>query len=163
MRKIPTSTNPCIIFVLPVASDTVIIKRESPRSTVDFMSIPKVMRNPVKTDINAMVGILSPILASADPKARLSEVWISLFSAALKAANPSGSSTTPAIIIPTKDLGAPTETTRYSISLDRNFAAKTTIPKHRISITQLISICTFEGLTSAFLHFGLLKAYSLVK
>ena len=63
-----------MILVLPVASETVIIKRDSPKSIVDLISIPNVILIPVITDIMAIAGILSPILAKAEPKARFNEV-----------------------------------------------------------------------------------------
>ncbi|CAA7197641.1 hypothetical protein CHRY9293_03714 [Chryseobacterium potabilaquae] len=65
-----------MILVLPVASETVIIKSDSPKSIVDLISIPNVILIPVITDIMATAGMLSPILAKAEAKARFNEVWI---------------------------------------------------------------------------------------
>lgn len=146
----PISTNPCIIFVFPVASEIVMINSDNPRRTVDLMSIPNVIRIPLITDMIAMAGMLSPMLASAEPNARFSEVCIRSFLAALTAARASGKSTIPAMITPTADLGAPTATTRYSTSFERSLAIKTTTPRLTISIKLLIHIFFLETLFFSF-------------
>lgn len=64
-------TIPCIILVRPVVKEMVIINKESPSRSIDFKSIPRVILKSPMTEAMATAGILSPILASADPKARL--------------------------------------------------------------------------------------------
>lgn len=59
-----------MMLVFPVARETVMIKRERPSNTVDLISIPKVILISLMTEIIAMAGMLSPILARAEPNAR---------------------------------------------------------------------------------------------
>ena len=119
-------------MVRPVASEIVIINKDNPNKSIDFKSIPSVILKSPITEATATAGMLRPILANADPKARLRLVCNRLLYAARIAAIPSGSKTIPAIIIPTIDLGAPTLNTRLSTSFERYLAKRTTIPRHKI-------------------------------
>jgi hypothetical protein len=73
-----------------------------------------------------MTGMVSPMLAIADPKARLRLIWIRSPSAARAAARVSGSRTSKAITTPTNDCGKPAARTPASIAGDSTFASPTT-------------------------------------
>ena len=93
-------------------------------------STPNVSCIPVTIEVNVTAEIVSPILASAGPSAKLRLVC-SLFSrAALKAAMPSGRRTTAAMRMPTGDLGAPIYKTDFSIAGASVLANKNTTPGH---------------------------------
>lgn len=77
------NTTPCNILVLPVAKDNIMVKRDSSKSTVAFMSMPKVMVIPVKIATMATAGMVKPILAKAEPKAKFKLVCSLFFFAAL--------------------------------------------------------------------------------
>lgn len=142
------STKPCIILVRPVAKEIVIINKGNPNRSVDFISIPSVILKSAITEAVATAGMLRPILANADPKAKLRLVCSLLLYAALMAAIPSGNKTIPAIMIPTNDLGAPAPITKASTSFERYFANKTTIPKHntkKIILKNITFLVGFSG------------------
>lgn len=65
------STNPCIILVRPVASEIVIINKDNPKSSIDLILIPNIILISAITETKAMKGILRPMLARAEPKAKL--------------------------------------------------------------------------------------------
>ena len=95
-------------------------------NTVDFKSIPKVKSKSNKIQTAATAGIVKPILANADPKAKFKLDCKRFAFAALKADKASGSNTTEAITIPTTDFGAPNASIPFSILGDKVFATKTT-------------------------------------
>ena len=74
----------------------------------------------------AIDGMVSPMLAIAEPYARLRLVWIRLRAAALLAARVSGSSTSSAIATPTTACGKPAASTPASIAGDSTLARPTT-------------------------------------
>ena len=75
----------------------------------------------------ATLGIVKPILASADPSDRFKLVWSLLFLAAMIAAIPSGNKIIAAITTPTKDTGKLRLITILSIVGESVFANNTTI------------------------------------
>jgi len=62
-------TNPCIILVRSVARETVIINKDNPKSSIDLLLIPNIIL--ISAITKAMKGILRPMLARAEPKAKL--------------------------------------------------------------------------------------------
>ena len=62
------------MLVFPVAKEIVIINNDNPSKIVDLVSIPKLILIPVTTDVIAITGMLSPILAKAEPKAKFKDV-----------------------------------------------------------------------------------------
>ena len=79
--------------------------------------------------ISASAGIVKPMLATADPSARLSEVCRRPRRAALTAARVSGSSTSKAMTTPTKAEGRPAAPTARSMAGDCTLASPTTATK----------------------------------
>ena len=73
------------MLVRPVPNDNMIVKSDRISSTMDLVSIPSVTGKPEKTDTIATAGIVKPILASAEPSARLRLVC-SLFCLAARTA-----------------------------------------------------------------------------
>ncbi len=69
--KITRCTVPCITVVRPVPSDKDVTSNDNNNNTVDFASIPKVRLHPVIKDTNATAGMVKPMLANAEPSARL--------------------------------------------------------------------------------------------
>jgi hypothetical protein len=69
--KITRCTVPCITVVRPVPSDSVATMMDSSSSTVDLTSIPSDKVQPVASETMATAGMVRPMLASADPSARL--------------------------------------------------------------------------------------------
>ena len=86
-----------------------------------------------------MAGMVSPILAIADPRARFRLVWIRSRRAARAAASVSGINTSKAMTTPTKEGGNPTASTAASIDGDSTFARPTTTTRATRSTTTLIS------------------------
>ena len=80
----------------------------------------------IQIEATARVGIVRPMLAIAEPSARLSEVWMRSRRAALTAAIVSGSSTSSAMTTPTNDTGRPTASTPSSMAGDSILASPTT-------------------------------------
>lgn len=66
-----SKTIPCNILVRPVARESIMVNCARTNSTIAFISMPNVIFIPVMIDTAATAGIVSPMLASADPKARL--------------------------------------------------------------------------------------------
>ena len=81
----------------------------------------------------ATAGIVRPMLASADPKAKFKLVCNLLARAAFKAAKNSGSNTKVAMTMPTTGLGAPTLATKSSTVGVNAFARPTTATRDRSS------------------------------
>lgn len=98
------------------------------------------------------------MLASAEPSAKLRLVCSLFFTAALKAAMPSGRRTIAAMITPTRDLGAPTYKTDFSIAGASVLANKTTTPRHSNSNAALISEVLNVGLTGMRFSSSILRA-----
>ena len=58
------------MVVLPVPKDSATVKSERMSRRVDFVSMPSVIVKPVKMETKATTGMVRPILANAEPKAR---------------------------------------------------------------------------------------------
>ena len=86
-----------------------------------------------------MVGMVSPMLAIAEPSARLRLIWVRPRRAALSAAIDSGSSTSSAMITPTTAWGSPSRVTASSIGDDSTLARPTTATSETTSRPRLIS------------------------
>ena len=85
--------------------------------------IPKLRCKSKKMAIADTVGIVKPILAKADPKAKFKLLCKRLALAALMAAKPSGIKTSSAIAIPTMVFGAPAAFTPASMAGLRSSAS----------------------------------------
>ncbi|MNR22415.1 hypothetical protein D3C85_1393640 [compost metagenome] len=117
------------MLVRPEPKETIMVNWANKSNTIDFVSIPKLMVRPDTSETIETAGMVRPIVASADPKAKFKLVCNLFFRAALYAAKPSGSKTTAAITTPTKDFGAPAATIAFSISGASALANSTTTPK----------------------------------
>lgn len=140
-----SNTTPWRIVVRPVPNDNMLVNKAKINNSVDFVSIPSVTENPVKTDTIATAGMVSPILASAEPRARLRLVCNLFFRAALNAAKPSGNKITSATIIPTIDLGAPNLITPCSTTGASVLASNTTAPRSNNRKVLVIAVLFVGG------------------
>ena len=61
---------PCRTFVRPVANDNEETNNASNNKIVDFISMPKINVQPMINDKTATAGIVKPMLAIAEPKAK---------------------------------------------------------------------------------------------
>ena len=138
-------TTPCRIVVRPVPNDNILVNSDKISNSVDFVSIPSVTENPVITDTIATAGIVRPMLASAEPRARLRLVCNLFFLAALNAATPSGNKITRATIIPTMDFGAPNCITPRSTVGASVLASNTTAPRQSNNSNVLAIAVFFVG------------------
>lgn len=93
----------------------------------------------------ATAGMVSPMLASAEPNARFMLVCNRSFRAACMAAMHSGNNTIMAMMIPTNELGAPMEATPASSEGDSFLASNTTAPKQAISKNRLVKVVLSDG------------------
>ncbi len=84
---------PCSILVLPVLSDNTSTNKHNKNNTVDFISMPMVKDKSAYSEIMATAGMVSPILASAEPRERLKLFCSWFFPAVCTAAIPSGNNT----------------------------------------------------------------------
>ena len=80
-------------MVLPVRSAIAVMNRDNINSTVDFVSMPSTNSVCMYSDSTLTAGMVNPMLASAEPSARLRLVCRRLARAARNAAKPSGSRT----------------------------------------------------------------------
>ena len=62
---------PCNTLVRPVANDEDETKRANNTKMADFMSMPKIKVQPIINDKLATTGIVKPMLAMAEPSAKL--------------------------------------------------------------------------------------------
>ncbi|CKT98817.1 Uncharacterised protein [Mycobacterium tuberculosis] len=92
-----------------------------------------------------MVGMVSPILAIAEPYARLRLVCRRPCRAARAAASVSGNSTSVAMTTPTKDCGNPAAETTSSMTGDSTLARPTTATKATSSNPRLSSAARVLG------------------
>lgn len=69
--KITSKTIPYNIFVFPVTNESITVKMESSNSNVDLASIPSMITDLSYKEKTATAGIVSPVLAKAEPSARL--------------------------------------------------------------------------------------------
>jgi len=92
-----------------------------------------------------MAGMVSAMLASAEPSARLRLVCRRLALAARSAAMPSGSSTMVAMTTPTRPRGAPMRSMPLSSAGVRNFASSTTQVSAISSRTALKAVAPAVG------------------
>lgn len=60
-----------MMVVRPVPKENEATSNDSKSNTVDFASIPRVRFHPLMSETSATAGIVKPILASAEPNARL--------------------------------------------------------------------------------------------
>ncbi len=133
------------MVVRPVPQDSMMVNKDKTNSTFDFVSMPMVTGMPVIIDTIATAGMARPMLASAEPKARLRLVCKRFFRAACKAARPSGNSITNATIIPTNDFGTPILTTPLSIVGFSVLASSTTAPSETNNNTRLRTVAFTVG------------------
>lgn len=96
-------------------------------------------------DASAIVGMVSPMLAIAEPYARFRLIWMRPFRADRAAASVSGSSTSAAMITPTNDCGRPATMTACSTAGDSSSARPTTATRAQSSSTRLLSACRLLG------------------
>ena len=96
-------------------------------------------------DATAMAGIVSPMLAIAEPSARLRLTWMRSRRALLTAVTASGSSTTRAITTPTADGGAPMAAMASSMAGDSSLASPTTATSATSSRPTLVSVSRLVG------------------
>ena len=106
VKKITSNVTPCNTVVLPILRDSIIISRDKKKSILGTASIPSVIWLPVANATIDTMGMVSPILAKADPRERFRLFCSSLFFAALYAVRPSGSSTIHAMTTPANVWGA---------------------------------------------------------
>ena len=156
--RLISSTTPYNMFVFPLLKESITAKNDNIISTVDLMSIPKTKSISNKTQINTTEGIVKPILARAEPKAKLILVCKRFFLAACIEAIPSGRSTILAIITPTKDCGSPASIIIPSMIGDMALANKTTMIRHAISETKLMIVSLLLGGAECESIFSLLSA-----
>ena len=71
MPKMTSSTTPCRIVVLPVLRERMITNNDKRKSTVDPDPMPNDNGRSVYKETNDTVGMVSPMLASAEPRERL--------------------------------------------------------------------------------------------
>jgi hypothetical protein len=65
--KTTSMITPCRSLVRPVRNHSNIIKRDNRNNTVDFIPMPSVSGSPLDNETKATAGIVSPMLASAEP------------------------------------------------------------------------------------------------
>lgn len=65
------SITPCNTFVRPVANEIAFTNKANINNTVDFISIPSVIVQPVTKEKIAIAAIVKPMVANAEPKAKL--------------------------------------------------------------------------------------------
>ena len=70
MPKMTSSITPCRIVVLPVLNERMITNNDKRKSTVDPELMPRDKGKCVYNDTNETVGMVSPIVASAEPNER---------------------------------------------------------------------------------------------
>ena len=110
--------------------------------------IPRLSGSLKKIAIAATVGMVKPILAKAEPKAKFRLLCKRFALAALTAANPSGINTSSAIAIPTIVLGAPAAATPLSMAGLRSSARPTTVIKDSMSSAPLTAVFVLLGLSA---------------
>jgi hypothetical protein len=137
--KLTRSTIAYKPFVCPLFSESITVKIERTSRTIDFMLKPRIRGKSIIVQTTTTVGILSPILANAEPRARLMLVWYWPRLAARIAAMPSGNKITAAIATPTNAVGKPAATIPLSITGERFLARKITTPKHKSKKPRLVS------------------------
>lgn len=155
------STNPCKIFVLPLLSDSMILKSDSKNITEESVPIPSAKGKSIHKETNATTGIVKLILAKAEPKERFKLFCILFAKAAFTADMPSGSNTTQAMMIPDKAGGAPILWIQASKSGAKDSANKTTAVKfmgNNIALNQVAFLpglsctsCSSSAVTKSFL------------
>ena len=108
---------------------------------------PSRIRDPgrIAIDTIATAGIERPMLASAEPSARLRLVCRRLALAARTADRPSGSRTIAAMAMPTTACGAPRRATPASRAGDTALAIRTTAPSATSRSAALASVARVEG------------------
>ncbi len=143
--NITRCTAPCIMFVRPVAIVIVPMRKVSTSITRSLPPSPSWSLRPSTTDATATVGIVSPMLASAEPNARLKLVCSRSARAARTAAQVSGSSTSSAIAMPMTVLGAPIRATPASIAGDSSLASPITATSATSSRPKLAQATPADG------------------
>jgi hypothetical protein len=118
---------PCKRVVLPIASVNAPIKNDKYINVILRVLIPRLRFKSKKMAMAATVGMVKPILARADPRAKFKLLCNRLALAALTAAKPSGINTNSAMAIPTIVLGAPAAATPLSMAGLSSSARPTTV------------------------------------
>ena len=131
-----------------MASVSAPIKNDKYISVILRSLIPRLSGRLKKIAIAATVGMVNPILAKAEPRAKFKLLCRRLALAALTAANPSGRSTSKAIAIPTIVFGAPAAATPLSIAGLSNSARPTTVISDRINKTALTAVLRLLGFSA---------------
>ena len=132
-------------MVLPIASVSVPIKKLRYISVILSELIPKLSGKLKKMAIAATVGMVRPMLANAEPRARFKLLWRRLARAARTAAYPSGISTNSAMAIPTTVLGAPADFTPASMAGLSASAKPTTTARDRSNRKALTAVLRLLG------------------
>ena len=143
--KITKCTRPWSTVVRPVPKVITPTRRVIASSICSFRSSPSLSGSPNRMDMAATAGIVRPMLASADPKAKFKLVCNLLARAAFKAAKLSGSNTKVAMTMPTTGLGAPTLATKSSTVGVSAFARPTTATRDRSSNPTLMIEVLLDG------------------
>jgi hypothetical protein len=92
-----------------------------------------------------MVGMVSPMLAIAEPRARLRLIWRRSRRAACTAARVSGARMSKAMTTPTKECGNPRAATPASMAGDSTLARPTTATRDTSSRPKPSAVCRFVG------------------
>ena len=136
---------PNIMCVRPVESVTMLTMKVSTSITRSLPLRPRTSGRSNAIEATATTGIVSPILASADPSARFMLVCSRSARAARTAANVSGSSTRIAMMIPITAFGAPATATARSIEGEIVLANPTTATSDNTMSPKLAHASATEG------------------
>ena len=114
-------------------------------STICVAPSPRTSGPSSQIEATAIAGIVSPMLAIAEPSARLKLVCTRSRRALRTAASVSGSSTSSAMTTPTAECGAPMASTASSIGGDSIFASPTTATSATTSNPRLVNATRSVG------------------
>ena len=134
--------------VLPVAKVIAPIKKDKYIKTIFRELMPRLRCKLKKIAIAATVGMVSPILAKAEPSAKFKLLCKRLALAARTAAKPSGRRTNIAMAIPTIVFGAPAAFTADSIAGLKSSASPTTATNETRSRKTLTVVFKLLGLVA---------------
>jgi len=158
-KKIIRCTTPCNRVVLPIARVSAPIKNERYISVILRLLMPRLNGRLKTIAIIATAGMVSPILAKADPSAKFKLLCNLLALAALTAADPSGKSTSIAMEIPTTVFGAPAVLTPASIAGLSASASHTTTISEVDNRTVLKAVLRLLGLLACASTLTLFPSY----
>ena len=138
-------TAPCNRVARPGTTVRIATTTVTASKTIWVASSPSSSGPSSQIEATAMAGMVSPMLAMAEPKARLRLVWIRSRRAARLAASVSGSNTSSAITTPTNDGGNPTAETPALIAGVSTLARPTTATSASRSRPRLASAARLLG------------------